>query len=139
MRLRHLLNANHFLPSTILLLSALSVITILSVTNPTKAFADEWFGPSGPDGTGPAATIVIEGRRSSLHYGTPRNCRIIFQRPTVCTETKFEAWVDSATGGWCDNLWDGHISITLTDENKINYTLTDKDNDVLDQGALQKD
>jgi hypothetical protein len=122
-----------------LTLAVFAIMTILlgaSCTGAAESFSGEWFGASGQSGDGPAVTLTIEDTKSNIHYGSPRNCQIDFERPTLHTDTQFKAAVDNSNGGWCDRLFNGHILVKKSGD-KVTYTLSDENKKVLDQGTLK--
>lgn len=119
--------------TAIIIFAAFASFTAYQLITPGKIFAEEWVGTS----SGTSIKMNIEKQtKSTIHFGSPRNCYITFQRPEIYSDRIFRAGVDTASGGWCDNLWDGKIEITIT-KSMLNYKLINREKIVKDMGTLQ--
>lgn len=115
-----------------------SIMILMSFSYASAQIRGEWSGPSGPDGNGPLLEILVEPSSATLHYGAGKHCEIITEYPMTDIDTKFEAGVDSANGGWCDDAWSGRIRIQLINDSEISYKVLKKDFEILDDGTLKK-
>ncbi len=81
--------------------------------------------------------IVFKDKGGKVYYDTAPDCTIKFKQLLPVSDSESQAAVDSSTGGACDHMWSGRITIKDTGNAKITYTFTDKENKPWATGVLQ--
>lgn len=120
----------------IIVLPMLMIVTLCSAalaSNLAKNLAGVWTGVVTNEKEGDIATdltikAAIDGNSSdkySLHYGPPRNCRleaVKISTDGAVTKLKF----NEASGGFCDKLYNGNMTIEIKDDNLLNLLVEKK-------------
>jgi len=73
----------------------------------------------------------------SLHYGVPRSCRLIaeeFSEKDSLITLRF----NEASGGFCDELYHGTMTITISDDNYLSVQIKSKSGEIEETAILEK-
>lgn len=109
------------------LLFLTAVFTLLTIScSSTKVFAGVWnhvwIGEIDDEANPPSFTLDLRDVDSSkAEFGSPYNCTIVFEYPAMDTENDFSVSVDSADGGRCDDMWNGKLRISKSNDGTIRF------------------
>lgn len=132
-------NVNRTLRQFPLFLIFLMFLLMASLSIAQEKLHGTWAGASGSQKDGPRVELSITASDGSMYYGSPKNCTVEFEPPTIHTSQKFKAAIESSTGGSCDELWEGGIHIKKIDDSNISYEVQNKDGKICDRGTLQSE
>jgi len=104
-------------------------------------FEGFWVGSTSADEIPVDLTINLSQDngtvRYKFHYGPPRYCNLI------CEKIKQEhcllkLTIKETSGRYCDNLWNGFITLTLQDNTDMDVRVENKGGELKDQANLLK-
>ena len=73
----------------------------------------------------------------SLHYGVPRSCLLTAEELSV-TDSLITLLFNDASGGFCDKLFHGKMTITISDDNHLSVLIKSKSGEIEETATLEK-
>ena len=118
--------STHILLPILLIFSLISIACAADEMPRESAFIGTWNGiiTTAEQGKNPVDLTVAaaEGNSSSIsysfHYGPPRSCRLNAVKTAQENNILYLVF-DEASGGFCDKLWKGSMSLELFDEKRM--------------------
>ena len=92
-------------------------------------FKGSWIGEvTAPDGniSGMTLTLLSPGKttkdKSTLIYGNPRGCTLTVEQRVKDNDQEYS--ITKSTGGFCDSVFPGNLSLRKQGDNTLSYELT---------------
>jgi hypothetical protein len=102
------------------------------------AFDGTWKGEVFIEGKSVPAELTIEHHSSIIRFMAPLNCQIELELPMADSDTNYMAGVDSCSGGYCDNVWNGRLKLQKSQEDAVNILIMDEHSAPWGQGTLNR-
>ncbi len=105
--------------------------------------AGEWMGFVENNGEKIKTTLKVEsagggGKTYSLHYGPPRSCKLEAEAITEEKEDPVELALKEASGGFCDKLWRGKMTLERQSKKSLLMVIKSKTGAIDESSTLAR-
>ena len=74
----------------------------------------------------------------SLHYGVPRSCLLKAEELSVNEDGLISLLFNEASGGFCDKLYHGMMTITISDDNHLSVLIKSRSEKFKETAVLER-
>ncbi len=97
-----------------------------------------WTG-TAPEPSYASITLTVKPNERKLRYGSPRSCELTLEEPRNADDDTLIFGVSASSGGWCDRLLMGSISVRADIEiDSLIYVVKDHSGKVLEEGKMRR-